>query len=549
MIFHRSDNLLLPKTPSKTRHRKIVQDLCNQENNDPNIVAQMPEDKPPQVKRTTRSSKRNDVSQVCEEPMKTRTTRSRAKKVEPKSEQSKVTFVENSKIKQVAGTIELLSEKKKSIPSGKTLKRTSSTSPLSTKPIKKKSKSSDESCVIEDNLSDKQTSTPVGTKAPEALSLSLITAEPELMSKPSVSDELVNNAEKDKTVLLDLETSEKGNGEEMDIEISKANEPEKLVDIGDYNETIKRPAVVSVCNTPPPSPAVLTNVEIKPETSILVNINDTPDKITKITESSVICKTPVPEIALAVVNKTPPGGVAIEAPANEIINDAPCNEIAYETLTREIVDENPANEIVNGSRADEAVNNVTMTCTDEVVNDAKDEQLSTATESTPVEVQLPRRSERLSKQVVAIVTASKGLPKQELPAQMDEQKPDEEERSSDSQDELSSKQRVSITPEPKPLRRSTRVSRRISKVSTGYVRRSSRLSTRRSSCFKRPQPLKQVEVNLIDVGLDRATKSPLVGGKSISSAGGADSSTESEDEHSKTSGSTVGSTITTPRQR
>ena len=547
MVFHRSDNLLLPKTPSKKRHRKIVQDLCNQENDDPNNVAQMPEDKPPQVKRTTRNSKRNDVSQVCEEPMKTRTTRSRAKKVEPKSEQSRVTFVENSKIKQVPGTVELLSEKKKSIPSGKTLKRTSSTSPLSTKPIKKKSKSSDESCVIEDDLSDEQTSTPVGTKAPEALSLSLITAEPELMSKPNVSNELVNNAEKDKTVLLDLERSEKGNDEEMDIEISKANEPEKLVDIGDYNETIERPAVVSVCNTPPPAPAVLTNVEIKPETSILVNINDPPDKITKITESSVICETPVPEIAQAVVNETPPGGVAIEAPANETINEAPASEITCETLTREIVNKNPGNKIVNESRANKAVNNVTTTYTDEVVNDAKDEQLSTATESTPVEVQPLRRSERLSRQVVVNLTASKGLPKQELPAQMDERKPDEEERSSDSQDELSSKQRVSITPEPKPLRRSTRVSRRISKISTGYVRRSSRLSTRRSSCFKRPQPLKQVEVNLTDVGLDRATKSPLVGGKS--SPGGGDSSTESEDEHSKTTGSTVGSTITTPRQR
>ena len=544
MFFNRSDNLLLPKTPSKKRHRKMFQDLCNQENVSPNILAHAHEDDPPPVKRVTRNSKRNNPSQTFKEPVKTRTTRSRAKKSEPKSEQSKVTFVDNSETKITINSNELSTEKKRSISKSNNLKRTSSTSPLSTKPIKKKSKSNDGISVSEDNLSDKQTSTPLSSEAPESLSLSLIVDE-----MTSNSEELINAAEKDETILFDLEGPEKRNDERMDVDIREESEPAKLVDIGDDNKAVKHSEVVLVLNTPPVALPAPTKVQIKPETSILVNINDTPDKIARkySTESSVICKTPVSEVEQVVVNETPANEVVNKVPVDETVNEVPANEVVNEVPANEVVNEPPANKVVNEAPANEVVNEVAMTPakkTNKVANDVKDEQLETRTEITPVEVQPLRRSKRLTKQIV-VEPVSNGLSEPELPKPMDESKHNKEEESSDSQDELSSKRVVSMTPESKPLRRSTRVSRRISKVSTGFVRRTSRRSSRRSSCFKKPQPAKRIGVNLVDVDRNRVTKSPLVGSNEVSS--GAES-TESEDEHSKTSGSVVRSN-TTPRQQ
>ena len=133
-----------------------MQDLSNQENSNPNILPEVPEEEPPPVKRTTRSSRRNNPPQIREEPIKTRNTRGRQKKSEPKADQTKVTFVDESKT--VATVVKTPEKSSINSPSTtKTLKRTSSTSPVSIKPVKKKSKSSDESLVDKDDLPVEQT--------------------------------------------------------------------------------------------------------------------------------------------------------------------------------------------------------------------------------------------------------------------------------------------------------------------------------------------------------------------------------------------------------
>jgi hypothetical protein len=442
---------LLPKTPSKKRHRKVIRDRSNQENIDPNISPKASAEESSPVKRTTRSSRRNNPAPSQDEPTKKRNSKGRAKK----SEQLKVAFVSESKV-----VIEVKSPAKVC-----TLKRTSSTSPVSIKPVKKKSKSSDESSLLdEDSLLKKQTSTPVNAEPLQMLSLSSIVDHSN--TKPD-ANELVNVVEKDETNLL---KSYELKAVKMDIDIKEKNEPPTgiLVEIENNNE--EKGGVILVLDSPPPV-IKIPLVKVEPPTSILVNINETPpatnENVDKITNEAVA--------ESAVINKIP-------------------GKIVNETIVKETPDKITNKVVVNVFPA----------------KNGWDEQLNSESVVQPIgrdlgsPVQQLRRSKRLSEQINAAELAAEPLLKQKK--QVD--KPISVEKpTSDSQDDAPAQIVILVTPESKPVRRSTR---RISKVSTGYKRRSSRRSSHQPGYFRKPVTLKKIEVHLNDVGINEVVIDEVV---------------------------------------
>ncbi len=282
-----------------------MQDLSNQENSNPNILPEVPEEEPPPVKRTTRSSRRNNPPQIREEPIKTRNTRGRQKKSEPKADQTKVTFVDESKT--VATVVKTPEKSSINSPSTtKTLKRTSSTSPVSIKPVKKKSKSSDESLVDKDDLPVEQTSTPVSKEPPQALLLSAIVVEPEVKPNTNILVSTVDENDETKLLIAKRESLEKVKVVEMDIEINRGNEPktDMLVEIDNDNNAVEQDQVVLVLDTPP-SDKLHSEVHIEPEISILVSLDDEKIINEAVPESPVIDDIPGQIVNETVVNETP----------------------------------------------------------------------------------------------------------------------------------------------------------------------------------------------------------------------------------------------------
>ena len=516
----RSDNLLLPKTPSKKRHRKVVQDLSNQENSNPNILPEVPEEEPPPVKRTTRSSRRNNPPQIREEPIKTRNTRGRQKKSEPKADQTKVTFVDESKT--VATVVKTPEKSSINSPSTtKTLKRTSSTSPVSIKPVKKKSKSSDESLVDKDDLPVEQTSTPVSKEPPQALLLSAIVVEPEVKPNTNILVNTVDENDETKLLIAKRESLEKVKVVEMDIEINRGNEPktDMLVEIDNDNNAVEQDHVVLVLDTPP-SDKLHSEVHIGPEISILISLDDEKIINEAVPESPVIDDIPGQIVNETVVNETP------DKMTNNVVEVSMSSDInSHKADSEHVMDEQFS--MNTESTAQPIDRQTTDKCTEE------DEQA--------IEIQPLRRSKRLSKQ------NANELVSELLPEQTKERLPEEvKEPSSESEEEPP----VEATPESKPVRRSTRISKRVSLVSTGYNRRSSRRSSRCSSYFKKPLPLKQIEVQFNSVGINEVVKQESCGKVELGKAvllNSEHSSTESEDDAPKMSNSV--SQTKTPQQR
>ena len=446
---------MLPKTPSKKRHRKVIRDRSNQENIDPNIPPKASAEESSPVKRTTRSSRRNNPAPSQDEPTKKRNSKGRAKK----SEQLKVAFVSESKV-----VIEVKSPAKVC-----TLKRTSSTSPVSIKPVKKKSKSSDESSLLdEDSLLKKQTSTPVNAEPLQMLSLSSIVDHSD--TKPD-ANELVNVVEKDETNLL---KSYELKAVKMDIDIKEKNEPPTgiLVEIENNNE--EKGGVILVLDSPPPV-IKIPLVKVEPPTSILVNINETPpatnENVDKITNEAVA--------ESAVINKIP-------------------GKIVNETIVKETPDKITNKVVVNVFPA----------------KNGWDEQLNSESVVQPIgrdlgsPVQQLRRSKRLSEQINAAELAAELAAEPLLKQKKQVDKPISVEKpTSDSQDDAPAQIVILVTPESKPVRRSTR---RISKVSTGYKRRSSRRSSHQPGYFRKPVTLKKIEVHLNDVGINEVVIDEVV---------------------------------------
>ena len=468
-----------------------MQDLCNQENCSPNIQPQMLEKRPP-VKRTTRSSRRNNPVPTGEERVtrQTRSTRSQAKKLEASVDHSKVAFVDDKMVPDVEMTPDKSSESSAS--TTKTLKRTSSISPDSVKPVKKKSKSSDELIIIDnDNLPEEQTSTPVSTHPPQAF----------LFSRSLNIDDENDEAKS--------EISVKGEDDvKIDAGMNRKNEPQTsiLVTIGDDNNAMnntakEHEAITPVASTLPPA-TVLT----KPKT---LSLDKTVDKVTVVVAESPKSKVPEESVNEYVTNDTP-GKIA------EMVVD-------IDMSGGKITDK------VNNSLPTEAELNRNTEPAAQLM-----EQQTTEQECTEKPL---RRSKRLSKQINFNEPDLEILPKQsneELPVTVNEPaSTDEVESTSDSQDEAPAQTVVLET--AKPVRRSTRLSRRISKVSTGYTRRSSRRSSRCSGYFKKPAALRQVEVQLDDVGINEFVRpsSEFSGNKDLHKevlSNSEHSSAESEDD-------------------
>ena len=520
--FGRSDNLLLPKTPSKKRHRKIVQDLHNQENCNPNIPPKMPAIKEPPVKRITRRSKRNHPSPVREEPItrKTRNTRSRTKKLEATVDHGKVSFVDESKVQVTSNKISP-DKTSQNLSTTNTLKRTSSISPDSVKPVKKKSKSSDEltidnsnSVIDDDNLPEKQTSTPVCAEPPQVLSLSSIAIEPLVKSTGKLVN-ITTYGENNEAKLTEKESSD-------DVATdSKMNEnslppTEMLVEIGNHNNAAKQTEVIVVADSSPPSNAPPSaTVPVEPETAILLKIDETVGKIS---------------------NDTVAESPKIQKQFSENVVSETQDKIAKMVVDNDMSDET-SNNIINVPTTNEE---------DLIVNtESRTEPMETMCQiSSENDTKTLRRIKRLSKQNTRepVVGLLPEQTKEELSTQLNEQTSTKEvEPISDSQDEVPVETAVTVISEsPKPVRRSTRLSKRVSKVSTGYSRRSSRRLSCRSGYFKKPLSLKQVEVQLDDVGpgISDFVKSEFsvkkeLGEKMLSNTGSEHSSTESEDDAPK----------------
>ena len=505
----RSDNLLLPKTPSKKRHHTALQKLINNENSNPNVLPQVDEDLPPPVKRTTRNSRRNNPKQEQNEPRTTRSTRGRLKKSQLEIEQNKVTFVDesNKELHVIEGQSSRESSK-----ATKTLKRTSSTSPLSSKPVKKKSRSSDELLDNEASLTEKQTSTPVSCEPPRTLSLSLIDVG---LQEKSKTHQLVNVAESVQHKLLNLEKEHveiKGKSEnnadtveKMDTEFNEEYEPmtNVLSDNVDCSETKKQAEVITIPDTPPTDTAPLANPQVEPKTATLGNMNNiiNTTQSEKVTNVDII-RSPVKPVSEPPLDKSPAMS----------LNKVEINTIIPKVVNEHISDELVAESQVNLGESEMAIEK----CIEEVEP------------VIPVEVQQPlRRSKRLSKKI-ELEPVPKTSPKRE--AQIEIPKLTDATHSIDEptiQDSSPSKQIVPETPETKQLRRSTRLSKRISIVSTGYKKRTSRPS----SHFKKPAALKRVEVRLDDFGIEGAVAKLA----STVSSNSEQSSTESDDDSSKSS--------------
>lgn len=168
MLLHsppRSDNLLLPKTPSKKRLATTWQQRVeNNENGDPNINRV---EEVPLLRRSTRISQQINTSSKADNPIKQRKTRAQKKK-------SSSSLLEQAKLASTAKVI----LKDCQLPSNK-LKRTLPTSPLANKPAKKKSKSSDESSVDEEDVNSNDLPPSkiinhISTRAPENLDSTIV---------------------------------------------------------------------------------------------------------------------------------------------------------------------------------------------------------------------------------------------------------------------------------------------------------------------------------------------------------------------------------------
>ncbi|CAB4026429.1 Hypothetical predicted protein [Paramuricea clavata] len=280
------------------------------------------------------------------------------------------------------------------------------------------------------------------------------------------ANELVNVADKDETNLL---KSYELKAVKMDVDIKGKNEPPTgiLVEIDMKDE--ERGGVTFV-----PSPPPVIKIPVVPPTGILVNINDTlpatnkiVDKITNeaVAESPVINETPGKIVNKTIVKETP----------DKITNNVVVNELNINMFPALMSESD--NEHVK----------------DEQLNSASVVQLGTDLGSP---VQQLRRSKRLSRQINADELVAEPLLKQKK--QVD--KPISVEKpTSDSQDEAPTQSVVLDTPESKPVRRS---SRRISVVSTGYKRQSSRRSSHQPGYFRKPVTMKQIEVHLHDVGIN-----------------------------------------------
>ena len=486
-----------------------MQDLHNQENYNPNIPPKMPEKELP-VKRATRRSKRNNPGPVTEEPItrKTRSTRSRAKKLAATVEHAKVTFVDESEVQATNNKISP-DKTSKNLSNPKTLKRTSSISPDSVKPVKKKSKSSDEltidntNLVIDDeDMSGKQTSTPVGTEPPQTLSLSSLVFEPQVKS----TDKLVN-------ISTDGENNQAklAKKESLDNVTTNSEPPaETLVEIGNDDNAVKQNEVILVAESPPLSnaPPSATDKLVKPEKSILVKFNETVSPISNgtVAESPKIQK----EFSGNIVNKAP----------DEIAKMVVDNDMSDETLDNDInnIPTTDENLILNTESTTEPMGTTYQICSE---NDTKtlrrSKRLSKQNTGEPVVELLPEQI----KEKLQLTQLNKQASRKEI------------EPMSDSQDEAPAE--TVISESPKQIRRSTRLSKRVSKVSTGYSRRSSRRSSCRPGYFKKPLSLKQVEVQLDDVGpgINEFVKPELSGEKELGKkmlSNSEHSSTESEDD-------------------
>lgn len=500
---------MLPKTPSKKRHRKFARGAIDKENTNP-VVYDAPDESLP-VKRVTRSSTRrnNSETQIQELPVRTRNTGGRKKKSSEiaKSGQSTVTFVEDSNIQIADKVVELPPEKNRNetTSSSNTLKRVSSTSPDSIKPVKKKSKSSDEYLTDEEHLSDEKTSTPVSSQPPQTLekasvSVIAVTSEEQFNTK-----EVVSVPEENKTTQLTSEEEGLDQVESMDVGTSESNvhEPSTniLVEI-DNSSTCNRLEGASVVylasqlapRTPPPP-----KVCIKPEIGMLVDFDQTVDRSTNEAEAT----SPV------TIKETP------EKVGNEVVNELVQNSPVT-------VDSTPVRKEDLGGNTENAIQENKLI--------------------SPVEVKTLRRSKRISKQISS-VEICEALPRhiKEKPRSLSNDPRPVDEESSDSQEEAA----VFKPAKTKALRHSTRLSRRVSRVSTGlYNRRSSRRSGRSSANFKKPLPPKQIEVCIYDIGVQQIKADD----KAVSS-NSEQSSTESDNENLKVSDKSVFSSSATPQRR
>jgi phage gp46-like protein len=277
--------------------------------------------------------------------------------------------------------------------------------------------------------------------------------------------------EKDETNLL---KSYELKAVKMDIDIKEKNEPPTgiLVEIENNNE--EKGGVILVLDSPPPV-IKIPLVKVEPPTSILVNINETPpatnENIAKITNEAVA--------ESAVINKIP-------------------GKIVNKTIVKETPDKITNKVVVNVFPA----------------KNGWDEQLNSESVVQPIgrdlgsPVQQLRRSKRLSEQINAAELAAELAAEPLLKQKKQVDKPISVEKpTSDSQDDAPAQIVILVTPESKPVRRSTR---RISKVSTGYKRRSSRRSSHQPGYFRKPVTLKKIEVHLNDVGINEVVIDEVV---------------------------------------